>query len=876
MSTPVVHYLKDYQAPQYRIVSCHLTFHLARESTRVINQMQVISQGEDNQPLVLDGEDLQLLSVQIDGVAIDLQSLDSGDESLTLPAFSGEKTIRIENIIHPERNTALQGLYASGGLLTTQCESHGFRRITYFIDRPDNLSLYEVTLIADKSLYPVLLSNGNLVRSGDLADGQHFCHWQDPFPKPSYLFALVAGDLAKNESTFTTQEGREVLLQLWSEPKNLHKTQFALEAAKRAMTWDEQRYGLSYDLDIYMIVAVDDFNAGAMENKGLNIFNAKFALAEPNTASDMDFAYVDAVIAHEYFHNWTGNRITCRDWFQLTLKEGLTVFRDQSYTQDTLLGDLKRIGDVQLLRANQFVEDAGPMSHPIQPQSYIEMNNFYTLTVYEKGAEVVRLYHTLLGEEGFQKGMQLYVKRHDGQAVTVEDFRQAMADANGVDLSQMHQWYVQPGTPQVKVEVEYHEAEQRLVLQLTQDLPKTPNFSPLLIPIKLKFFSETGQVLNPYLISGDAQVIQGQQWLVKLNQKQQSYQFGYVTQEPVLSILRDFSAPINLDFQRPLSHEALLLKADDNAFVRWEAAERLKLYWLDVLYHQAQQGLPLQLPEEAFVPFDSLWQEKQLPPLFMAELLGVPDFQTFANHYDQWQMDALLAAHQGLILAFAQRWQQAYLATYQQYHDAYNYVWNAQQLGQRRLKNLALARLLKAQHPQAKALLIAQIEAKTSMNDIQAAYMMLVDESWPEVQGYLQDFYAEWQQDPLVIDKWFTWQAKALGGDSIERVQQLMQHPAFIWTNPNRVRSLLGSFARLNPQAFHQADGAGYRLFVQALMKLDGINPQTTARLVQALAPWKKLDAQRQKVIIQSLDDFLAQDKLSKDVQEVLSKIRHG
>jgi len=625
-NTPVVHYLKDYQSPKFKVQSIFLEFDLLPLNTKVANTMQIESEQVLSE-IVLDGEKLVLLSVCLDGVEITSECTQS-DESLRVPikGLSQFKLV-IETEVAPQNNTALEGLYRTSGNYCTQCEAEGFRKITYFLDRPDVLTLFTTKIIADKSDNAVLLSNGNLIESGELPGNRHYAVWQDPYKKSCYLFALVAGNLEYVQDHYKAADGRNIDLRIYVEPKNISKCDHAMDSLKKSMKWDEERFGLIYDLDIYMIVAVDDFNMGAMENKGLNVFNSKFVLARPETATDVDYEGIEAVIGHEYFHNWTGNRVTCRDWFQLTLKEGLTVFRDQEFTADMLSPAVKRIEDVKRLRSNQFPEDAGPMSHPIQPQSYMEMNNFYTMTVYEKGAEVVRLYHSLLEESGFRKGMDLYFDRHDGQAVTVEDFRCAMSDANDVDLSQMHEWYVQQGTPVVKVRTDYLQQDSQLQITVSQDLPRLDQkFVPLLMPIKVALFSNNGEAIKVELDEETAAraVVCGKEATLKLTQKTEVFTFTNVTSQPVVSMLRGYSSPVILDYVQTNEELAGLVRFDSDSFVRWESMQTLAMREIKRNIKRYEEQEPLDISKEFLAAFKGVLTDEKIDFSLKALTLTLP------------------------------------------------------------------------------------------------------------------------------------------------------------------------------------------------------------------------------------------------------------
>ncbi len=874
--TPVIHHLKDYQASDFQIDSIYLQFELLPEATLVTNSMEV-SLDNKVESILLDGEQLELIAVSLDGNNI-LDQCKQTDESLSIPT-SGKSQFRLEikTQISPQTNTALEGLYRTSGNYCTQCEAEGFRKITFFPDRPDILTLFTTKIIANKSENAVLLSNGNLIETGELADNKHYAVWRDPFKKPCYLFALVAGNLEVIEDTFQTADDRTVELKIYVEPQNVDKCDHAMESLKNSMKWDEERFGLIYDLDIYMIVAVDDFNMGAMENKGLNVFNSKFVLAKPETATDFDYEGIEAVIGHEYFHNWTGNRVTCRDWFQLTLKEGLTVFRDQEFTADMLSAEVKRIEDVRRLRTNQFPEDAGPMSHPIQPQSYIEMNNFYTMTVYEKGAEIVRLYHTLLGEQGFRKGMDLYFDRHDGEAVTVESFRDAMADANQVDLSQMHNWYIQNGTPLLSVETIYDKDSQIFSIQCEQTIPRLKHegkeILPLLLPLKVALFSNEGVQL-PLKSNQPAISIHENEALLSFTKQNQSFVFNDVEQEPVLSILRGFSAPVNLDYSQTDQQLATLVQYDSDSFVRWESMQTLALREIkrNIELYEASQSMVL---SESFAnAFAGVLADDNINLSLKALTLLLPDLTYIGEQYQQMNVDAIYHVHKWLKQKLAGHYQDQLLELYQSLAaDNKNYRYNADDIAERKLKNVCLKYLLEL--PEFTELAQKQYRQGQNMTDVLAALEALSHTDTPQRQECLEDFYNNWRHDPLVVDKWFSLQAGSHHVHALEHVQKLVEHPDFSYTNPNRVRSVLGVFGRINLLGFHRQNGNGYEFLAEQVLKLNKINPQVAARIVAPFTHWKHLDGDRQLLMKQALQTIIESSDLSKDVYEIVSKSLH-
>lgn len=875
----MVNYLRDYQAPAFVIKRVDLTFELSANATRVTNCMQIHRAGDHCALLKLNGEQLNLLELWLNDSLLTPSDYEVDDLWLTIHSVSNladfELTVVTE--LNPQDNTTLEGLYRSGGSYCTQCEAEGFRRITYYLDRPDVLSIFTTKIIADKATNPVLLSNGNLVEYGDLADGLHYAVWSDPFKKPCYLFALVAGNLEYLEDFYSTAEGRKVCLRIYAAAQHLAKCRHAMDSLIHSMRWDEERFGRSYDLDIYMIVAVDDFNMGAMENKGLNIFNSKYVLADPQTATDTDYEGVEAVIAHEYFHNWTGNRITCRDWFQLTLKEGLTVFRDQEFTADQLSPAVKRIEDVRRLRSHQFPEDAGPMSHPIQPQSYIEMNNFYTMTVYEKGAEVVRLYQTLLGRDGFREGMDLYFSRHDGQAVTVEDFRQAMADANQVDLTQMHSWYVQAGTPRVKVRAEYNAVQYRYSLHLSQTLPGQVEFDPFIIPLKMGLLSASGQSLNlqPSAECAEHVRLEADMAVLIFNQVEQTFVFDQVKERPVPSLLRDFSAPIKLNYAYSAAELALLAQYDVDSFNRWEAVQRLALMDLMDNVTRYEQKLPYQLGDMYAKVFERLLIEalsdKAEDLALTAYALTLPDLTYLIEQYETVNIDAVVFSHRQMIKAIAKKFYQTLLHCYLAQPKQSSYVYAKQPIAQRLLKNRCLYYLVRSEHSQAIQLAKDQFESQANMTDVMAALEALIHFDSSETEGCLNQFYQRWRHEPLVLDKWFALQASSSRTEGLDRVRSLINQADFSYKNPNRVRSVIGAFARNNVTAFHQLNGKGYDWLAEQILILDSINPQVASRMVAPLTQWRRYDIARQKLMYEQLKRLETRIK-SKDVYELVSK----
>ncbi len=886
-SAPAIHRL-DYAPPAYLVDTIDLGFDLDPAATRVAARSTLRRNPDSTQrELVLYGEELELVAIRINGKALSKRQYLLQADRLVVPHAPDELTLEIETLIRPDRNTSLMGLYVSNGNFFTQCEAEGFRKITFFPDRPDVMATYRVMLRADKAQYPVLLSNGNLIEQGELGDGRHYALWEDPFRKPSYLFALVAGQLVCEEQTITLQSGREALLQVWVEDGNLDKTSHAMASLVRSIRWDEQRFGLELDLDRFMIVAVGDFNMGAMENKGLNIFNTKYVLANPRLATDADYAGIESVVAHEYFHNWTGNRVTCRDWFQLSLKEGLTVFRDQEFSADMMGSDsgraVRRIEDVRVLRAAQFPEDGGPMAHPVRPDAYVEINNFYTLTIYEKGAEVVRMYQTLLGRDGFRKGMDLYFARHDGQAVTCDDFRAAMADAGGRDLSQFERWYSQAGTPRVSVRSHYDEAAGTYTLDFTQSCPATPGQAdklPMHIPVAVGLLDAHGVDLPLQLARADARdevevhTVPTTR-VLELTEATQRFTFTGLAQRPVPSLLRNFSAPVVLDYDYTDGELAFLLAHDSDPFNRWEAGQRLATRRLLAL---AAGGVAADLAyattdEDKLIAdaFRKLLRDTTLDPAFRDLVLTLPSEGTLAEQSAAIDPQAIHRARRALRRHLAQALHADLLDVYHANHVAGAYRPDAEPAGRRALRNTALGYLAELDDPTVPALMRGQLDSATNMTDRIAALSAMVHHGATGVAAALQQFYADFTDEALVVDKWFTLQATA-PDTTVARVRELMTHPAFTLKNPNRARSLLFAFCNNNPAQFHAPDGSGHAFWAEQVIALDAINPQVAARLARALDRWRKYVPGLQGSMKAALERVAGATPLSNDVAEVIGK----
>ncbi|MGY4025856.1 aminopeptidase N [Aeromonas rivuli] len=859
-------YRQDYQAPLYWIDSIDLDFQLEEPLCRVTAISRVRRNGEHNEALILDGENLHLVSISIDGVACEQYELT--DNQLRLSNLPAECVLTIVTDLDAAANTALEGLYKSGDAYCTQCEAEGFRRITYYLDRPDILARYSTRITADKAKFPYLLSNGNKVASGNLDGGRHFVQWQDPFPKPSYLFALVAGDFDVQRDHFVTMSGREVALEIFVDKGNLDRAGFAMESLINSMRWDEQRFGLEYDLDIYMIVAVDFFNMGAMENKGLNVFNSKFVLANPQTATDSDYHGIERVIGHEYFHNWTGNRVTCRDWFQLSLKEGLTVFRDQEFSSDLGSRGVNRINNVRTVRGPQFAEDAGPMAHPIRPDVVIEMNNFYTLTVYEKGSEVIRMLHVLLGEAAFQAGMGLYFERHDGSAATCDDFVQAMEDASGVDLTRFRRWYSQSGTPELTVRDDYDAATGVYRLHVSQHTPPTqdqPQKLPLHIPLDIELYDAEGAVIP---LQNRGKAIGN---VLDVLEAEQTFVFDQVPAKPVISLLRDFSAPVKLHYDYSDRDLAFLMRHARNEFARWDAAQMLinKAVIVNVAAHQL--GKEVTLSSDLVAAFVAILDEAGLDPALKAEILALPGEATLAELFEVADIDAIHAVRGAIGTALAQAFGDRLLASYQSLLlDGYRVVHD--DMAKRALKGVVLGYLARLDDELTDRLVRQQYQGADNMTDTLTALQIANQHLLPCRAALLADFEGKWAKDGLVLDNWLRLVGAKPAADVLGEIRQAMAHPMFSIRNPNRLRALIGSFAMGNQVQFHARDGAGYRFLTDILIELNSINPQVASRLITPLIQFKRLDEERKRLIRTELLRLQALPDLARDLYEKVAK----
>ncbi|MCP1335876.1 aminopeptidase N [Futiania mangrovi] len=874
--------LAEYSPPAWLVDEVALDIVLHPDRTRVTARLSMrrnpaAAGGADD--IVLDGRGLPLLALKVDGRALSPGEITKTDETLTVPgglvAGRDRVSVETETEIAPAANTALEGLYLSKTCYCTQCEAHGFRKITFYPDRPDVLAVFRTRITGDPAKTPVMLSNGNKVGEGTLPDGRAWVEWHDPFPKPAYLFALVAGDLALVEDSFTTMSGREVALQIYVEHGNEDRTAYAMDALKRSMRWDEEAYGREYDLDLFMIVAVSDFNMGAMENKGLNIFNAKYILAKPDTATDLDYALIEGIIAHEYFHNWTGNRVTCRDWFQLCLKEGLTVFRDQQFSADMRSAPVKRIEDVRALRARQFPEDAGPLAHPVRPEAYIEINNFYTATVYEKGSELCRMLHLLLGAEGFRKGTDLYFDRHDGEAATVEDFIAAMAEANGRDLSQFARWYSQAGTPVVSAAGTY-DADARTytldVRQTTRPTPGQPAKSPMHMPMRMGLVGEDGTPL-PLRLQGEEQGDTPTDRVLELTGESHRFVFEGVDRRPIPSLFRGFSAPVRLETGLGEAEDLKLLAADPDPFNRWEAGQRHGRRRLLALMGEALVQKPFSGDPDFCEGLGAVLADEALDPAFKALALQMPTAHAIVQEVTDADPDAIFAARQALQAEIASHLKAPLLAAYERLSGAGDYSPDAADAGRRSLRNVALHYLSLLDDPDCRDLAADQFRAADNMTDTMAALATLTNMETPAREEALAAFYDRFKDDELVLDKWFSVQATSWRPDALQQVQTLTGHPAFTMRVPNRVYALIGGFASGNPVRFHGSDGAGYRFLADRVLMLDKTNPMVAARLLPALSAWKRYEPGRRALMKAELERIAATEPLSKDVYEIAQRL---
>lgn len=860
--------LQDYTPPDFLIDTVDLTFELVPSQTHVRSQMKIRRNGEHDHALVLNGEEMTLLGVQVDGRALSEGQYVLTKTTLTIPNMPDEAHVVIENRINPVSNTALEGLYQSAGNFCTQCEPEGFRRITYFIDRPDVLSRYTVTLIAEADLYPVLLSNGNPVATEKCADGKHMARWVDPYPKPCYLFALVAGKLTRIGGQFVTQSGKTIELGIYVEAHNADRCDHAMASLKHAMRWDEQVYGREYDLDVFNIVAVDDFNMGAMENKGLNIFNSRYVLAKPDTATDQDYAGIESVVAHEYFHNWSGNRVTCRDWFQLSLKEGFTVFRDQEFSADMGSRAVKRIADVNLLRQVQFAEDAGPQAHPVQPKAYREINNFYTATVYNKGAEVVRMLRNLLGADTFRRGTDLYFDRFDGQAVTIEDFIACMAEVSDLDLTTFRQWYDVAGTPKLRVRDEREAGE--YTLSIEQITPDSAKAQPFMLPFGFALFNEAGQLV---LTNG-----QREHTLI-VDRLSQSWTFSIDQQEGGLlvpSLNRGFTAPVEVQYDYSDRALGVLSRADTDAINRWDALQHRILRCLIGRIRTAMDADSVgddPLPDDLSAAFGQLLLEAEHDPMFVAECISLPSEHYLADQFERnTPIEWIHLEHLRLRRQLAAEWESTLLLIYQNHAQEGAYRFEPHAAGERQLRRQVLSYLCSLNHPAWIHLAKEQFDRADNMTESFNALIALATSDAAEFDQLLTTFEECWRHDPLVMDKWFALQAQRSDPDALARVKRLMAHPTFSIKNPNRVRALIGSFARNNPLRFHESNGSGYHWVADRIIELDAINPLIAARMATVFSHWKRFDGHRAALMRAALEKIHNRSDCSEDLAEITGK----
>lgn len=868
-----IKYLKDYKKPDYKIRTVDLTFDLDEQNTTVKSVLHLVADYDvpkGGHPLVLDGRELELKSIKIDGEAVDERAYSLDDESLTIYNPPADFKLEIETVIHPKANTKLEGLYVSNGTFCSQNEPEGFRRITYFLDHPDVMSVYTTTLIADKSKYPVMLSNGNPIKEETLPNGKTAVTWFDPFPKPCYLFCVVVGDLGSIHDTYTTKSGRLVKLGLYVEHGEEPKAEWGLESLKRAMKWDEDVYGLEYDLDLFNIVAVSDFNMGAMENKGLNLFNSSCALADPVTATDTDFAHVEGVIAHEYFHNWSGDRVTARDWFNLSLKEGLTVYRDQEFSRDMRGRTLGRINDVFALRTFQFPEDAGPLAHSVRPESYVEINNYYTATVYDKGAEVIRMYERLLGKETFIKGNQLYFERHDGQAVTIDDYAKCMEDVSGKDLTLFKRWYSQAGTPTVYAEGKYDGKAKTYTLTLRQETKPTPNQPeklPFVIPLGIGLIGKDGKDM-PLQLQGEKEP-QGTSRVLVLDKDSDVFTFVNVAEQPVLSGNRDFTAPIHFVMDYTDAERLHQARCDSDLFNRWDAFQQYGVEQILNMVKDIQNGKEPTLPEAYFDVWESYLTDKTLDKGFVARAITLPQENYLADQMDVVDVDAIHKARYFVKQALAKRFEKELRAVYDENNSDAEYTPSPEQSARRALKNMALSFL--GDLGTNNELVEKQYAQANNMTDKLAAMNIASNSKNPKREAIMDDFYQTYKNEKAAVNKWIFTNACADRPDAVNVVRKLLTHPAFNIKNPNNVRSLMGGFA-YNQTEFHKLDGSGYDFAVEMAYKMDDMNPQMAAHMVKPLTRWKRFDAKRQEMMKKALEKVLEKKNLSKNVYELVTK----
>lgn len=862
-------YLKDYKKPAFTVDSIHLDFNLNEDFCRVLAKSE-INQVLPNAELQLNGEDLKLADIKINGKSLTADEYEITSDGLTVKSVPARFTLEIETHLQPQNNTSLEGLYKSNNIFCTQCEAEGFRKITYFFDRPDVMTSYSVTIEADKAKYPVLLSNGDRIKMEDLGNGRHKAYWQDPHKKPCYLFALVAGDLGVITDTYFTASGKKVLLEVFAAHGKQDRCWHAMDSLKKAMKWDEETFGLEYDLNNYMIVAIDDFNAGAMENKGLNVFNSRLVLADSNSATDVDFHAIESVVAHEYFHNWTGNRVTLRDWFQLSLKEGLTVFRDQEFSADMTDRGVQRIEDVDALRIGQFSEDAGPNAHPVRPDSCMAVDNFFTMTIYEKGSELIRMMQTMVGRKGFRKGMDEYFKRHDGQAVTCDDFAAAISEPNGKDFTLFKRWYVQAGTPTVKVREKYDLENQTYHLTLTQTCPPTPHQptkEPFHIPLMIGLLDRRGKELP--IVSDEVTTNSDGKYLVELKEEQQTFVFKNISERPVLSLLREFSAPIHLRWETAEEDLYFLMEKDTDSFNRREMSQKLGLRVLSNLITKSQKGESL-VPDEPYLKaLSKVIADQNIDPSFKAKMLQLPNLSVLAQEQPVLDAEAFHQARLSLRMELAKRNRSALLEIYRKYHDVEPKSRDTKVFGHRTLKNQALTYLAELGEPEIMDIVYRQYKTAQNMTDRMTALNILADSDSEHRDTVLKDFHDQWQNDTVVINKWFTAQASSHRTQALEDVKALTKHPSFNIGNPNNVYSLLRAFSA-NLVRFHDRKTNAYEFYADKIIEIDAKNPQVAARLCSAFNFVSKLDPEMKARAITQIRRIVAIPGLSKNSLELL------
>lgn len=875
----IIH-LADYRPTDFVLERVDLTFELDPTETKCTSRMLLHRRegAASDAPLVLDGDELKMTGLLFDGMPMETERFTEKDDVLTIRDLpeTGSFEITVETEINPEANTQLMGLYRTNGVYCTQCESEGFRRITYFYDRPDVLCVYTVNIIGDKESSPLLLSNGNFLGGAGYGEGKHFAAWFDPHPKPSYLFALVAGDLGVVEDTFTTMSGREVALKIYVEHGKEPRATYAMDALKRSMKWDEEVFGREYDLDIFMVVAVSDFNMGAMENKGLNVFNDKYVLADPETATDADYANIEAIIAHEYFHNWTGNRITCRDWFQLCLKEGLTVYRDHEFSADQRSRPVKRVAEVRFLKSEQFPEDAGPLAHPVRPTKYREINNFYTTTVYEKGAEVTRMIATILGKELFKKGMDIYFERHDGEATTIEIFVKCFEDASGRDLSQFALWYHQAGTPLVTASTTFDQAKGTLTLLLEQMVPPTPGQAtkkPMHIPLCFSLLMTDGSTATPSSIKG-AEVTGD---VLHLTERKQTVVFSGIKGRPVVSLNRGFSAPINLHFEQAPADLTHIARHDTDHFARWQAVNDIALPNLVEAARNARTGAEITVSPLLADTLIALAGDETLEPAFRAQILALPSEADIARELgSNNDPDAIRGGRDAVLSFVAQKGAELFATLFNGHHKEGSFKPDAASAGHRALRNAALGYLALAEGSPARA--AKAFASADNMTDLSAALTVLAHRfpNAPEAEQALEAFRARFAENGLVMHKWFSIQATIPGDEALGRIQRLMESPHYHGANPNSVRSLIGTFAFSNPSGFNRADGEGYRFLASQILDIDPKNPQLAARILTSMRSWRSLEEGRAEHALNALRRIAAGEKLSADVSDIVERMLNG